>query len=205
MRQLSDNYANRAITYNRLSTHYYWFWMFHTIFRYVKSCIQCKRIKTYRQNKQDLLKSLSIFERYFQNISVDFITSLFTCIRYDKVYKHIMIVIDRLSKKKKFISLKSLEMKILIQIFLKWIWREEDYSNSIVFNRETQFISHFWRRLCERINIKFKLFTVWHFEIDDQIENVNVDLKVNFWIYVNFNQNNWIICSLSLNSKSISS
>ena len=187
-----SDHADRAITYDRLSTHYYWFRMLHTIFRYVKSCTQCKRIKTYRQDKQDLLKSLSILERYFQNISVDFITSLFTCTRYDRVYKHIMIVIDRLSKKKKFISLKSLEMKVVIQVFLKWIWREKDYSDSIVSNRKTQFISHFWRRLCERINIKSKLSTVWHFEIDDQIENVNVDLKVYLRVYVNFNQNNWI-------------
>ena len=114
-----NDHANRAIIYDRLSIHYYWFRMFHTISRYVKSCTQCKKIKTYCQDKQNLLKALSIFERYFQNIFVDFITSLFTCIRYDRVYKHIMIVINRLSKKKKFISLKSLEMKVVIQCLFK--------------------------------------------------------------------------------------
>ena len=93
--------------------------MFHIVVRYVKNCIQCKKIKTYRQNKQNLLKFLSIFERYFQNIFVDFITFLFTCIRYNKIYKHIIIMIDRLSKKTKFISLKNFDVKIIIQILLK--------------------------------------------------------------------------------------
>ena len=187
-----NDHASRAIIYDRLSTHYYWFRMFHTIVRYVKSCIQCKKIKTYRQNKQDLLKFLSIFERYFQNIFVDFITFLFTCSRRDKNYKHIMIVINRLSKKKKFIFLKNLDVKIVMQIFLEWIWREKNYSDFVVSNRKTQFISHFWRRLCEKINITFKLSIAWHFEIDDQTENVNVDLKIYFRIYVSFNQNDWI-------------
>ena len=166
--------------------------MFHIVARYVKNCIQCKRIKTYRQNKQDLLKFLSIFERYFQDIFVDFITFLSTCTRYDRIYKHIMIVIDRLSKKKKFISLKNFDVEIVIQIFLEWIWREENYSDFVVSNRETQFISHFWRRLCEKINTRFKFSIVWHFEIDEQTENVNVDLKIYLRIYVNFNQDDWI-------------
>ena len=187
-----SDHVDRAITYDRLSTHYYWFRMLHTVSRYIKNCLQCKRIKAYRQNKQDLLKFLSISERYFQNIFVDFITFLSTCTRHDRAYKHIMIVIDRLSKKKKFISLESFDVKIVVQIFLKWIWREKNYSNFVVSNRGTQFTSHFWKRLCEKINIISKFSIVWHFEIDDQIENVNVDLKVYLRIYVNFNQNDWI-------------
>ena len=187
-----SDHADRAITYDRLSTHYYWSRMLHTVFRYVKSCTQCKRIKAYRQGKQGLLKSLPIPERYFQNISVDFITSLSTCTRYDRAYKHIMVVVDRLSKKKKFISLKSLEVKVVVQVFLEWVWREEDYSDSVVSNRGTQFTSHFWRRLCERIGTRSKLSTVWHLEIDDQIENVNVDLKAYLRVYVSFNQDNWV-------------
>ena len=73
--------------------------MTKTIIKYVKNCHICKKIKHYRKNKQKLFKSLSIFERYFQNISIDFIISLFKCMRNDKIYKHIMIIMNRFNKK----------------------------------------------------------------------------------------------------------
>ena len=61
-----------------------------------------------------------------------------------------------------------------------------------MFDRETQFIFHFWQKLCEKINIKSKLFTAWHSKTNNQIENANADFKVYLKIYVNYNQNDWI-------------
>ena len=159
--------------------------------RYVKNCHQCKKIKTYRKNKQKLLKSLSISNRYFQDISIDFITFLSICKRNDRNYEHIMIIVNRFFKKKKYISLDSLKVSVVIQTFIEWIWREKSYSSSIVSNRDTQFVFYFWQRLCERIDIHFKFFIVWHSETNDQIENVNANFKQYLKIYVNFNQNDW--------------
>ena len=70
--------------------------------------------------------------------------------------------------------------------------KKKDYFKSIVSNRKTQFIAHFWRRLCERIKTNSKLSTIWHVEIDEQTKIVNVDLKAYLKVYVNFNQNNWM-------------
>ena len=85
----------------------------------MKSCHICKKIKHYRENKQKLFKSLSIFERYFQNISIDFEISLFKCMRNDKTYKYIMIIMNRFNKKKKFVTLYSLNVETMIQIFIE--------------------------------------------------------------------------------------
>ena len=65
------------------------------------------------------------------------------------------------------------------------------YSNSIISNRNIQFVFYFWQRLCEKINIYFKFFIVWHSKTNDQIENVNANFKQYLKIYVNFNQNDW--------------
>ena len=187
-----EDHVDRATIYDRLSRNYYWSRMTDTMFRYVKACIHCRRIKVYRENKQDLLKPLSISERYFHDIFVDFIISLSICLRHGRKFQHIMMMIDRLFKKKKFIFLDFLKIEIVMQAFLKYVWREKEYSISIISNRKSQFISHFWRRLCERIETNFKLSIAWHSETDDQTKRANQNLKQYLRAYVNFNQDDWV-------------
>ena len=123
-----EDHVDKTTTYDRLSQHYYWLKMTNTMTRYLKVCHLCKRIKVYREEKHDLLKSLLILERYFQEISIDFITSLLECTRNGRVYEHVMIVVDRLFKKKKFIVLNSLKVETIVQAFIEWAWREKEYS-----------------------------------------------------------------------------
>ena len=144
---LQKDHVERNIIYARLSTHYYWQNMITFVIRYLKFCHFCRRNKVYREAKQKLLKSLLISNRYFKDITVNFIIFLFTCTRNRKHYKHIMIVIDRLFKIKKFAALNSLNVDAVIQAFINWIWRIKDFSESIVFDKKTQFIADFWKRL----------------------------------------------------------
>ena len=82
-----------------------------------------------------MLKPLPIPDSYWTDISVDFITILPKYRRYGRVYKHIMVVVDRLSKKKKFCALDLLKTQSVVQAFVNWIWREEGYLKSIVSDR----------------------------------------------------------------------
>ena len=68
----------------------------------------------------------------------------------------------------------------------------EKNSFIVLFDRDIQFIFHFWQKLCEKKNIKSKLFIAWYSKIDDQIENANADFKIYLKIYVNYNQNDWM-------------
>jgi hypothetical protein len=74
---------------------------------------------------------------------VNFITGLLKYIRDGRVFEHIIIVINRLSKKKKFVTLDSLEIEAIIKAFIEWIWREEGYLKRVILDRGTQFTSHF--------------------------------------------------------------
>ena len=185
-------HAGRAVTYHRLSSHYYWPGMTDTVQRYIRNCHTCKRTKAYREAKAGLLKPLPIPERYWQDITVDFITPLPKCRRHGRIYEHIMVVVDRLSKKRKFVGLDSLEVETAVQAFLDWVWREEGYPKTIVSDRGTQFVSHFWRRLCERIGTKPKLSTAFHPETDGQTEAANMALKQYLRAYVNYQQDDWM-------------
>ena len=139
-----EDHVERVITYDRVNKYYYWSRMIVTITQYIKACLHCKRTKHYKNEKQNLLKFLLILERYFQNIFIDFIISLFICRRNDRDYEHIMITICKLFKKKRYIDMNSINVKVVIQVFVKWIWKNEKYSNIIIFDKDTQFIAHFW-------------------------------------------------------------
>ena len=84
------------------------------VIKYLKFCYFCRRNKVYRKIKQKLFKSLFISNRYFKNIIVNFIIFLFICTRNKKHYKHIIIIIDRFFKIKKFVVLNLLNVDVVI-------------------------------------------------------------------------------------------
>ncbi len=60
-----------------------------------------------------------------------------------------------------------------------------------MFNRDSQFILIVWKSLCLRLNIKVKLFTDYHSQIDDQTERVNQNVKRYLWSYCSYMQDDW--------------
>jgi len=74
---------------------------------------------------------------------------------------------------------------------LIWIFRIHELLRSIVFNRDSQFISIVWKSLCLRLNIKVKLFTDYHLQIDDQTERANQNVKRYLQSYCSYMQDDW--------------
>src|SRR2546421_119936 len=68
--------------------------MHEIVRRYVASCHICSQTKPSREKYQGLLKPLSIPERRWKHISVDFVTELPAC----QGHTSVMVVICRLSK-----------------------------------------------------------------------------------------------------------
>lgn len=178
-------------TYAKLGTWYYWPRMTTTIAKYIRNCLACKRTKSYRDAKHGLLHPLPIPDRYWMSISMDFITALPQSIVNGRSYTDILVIVDRLSKKKKFIPVVNLRVETLVQAFLEYVWREEGFPEQIVSDRGTQFISHFWNRLCQRLKIKPKLSTAYHPETDGQTENANAYLKQYLRAFVAYDQDDW--------------
>ncbi len=79
----------------------------------------------------------------------------------------------------------------MIWIMLWNVYQLHDLLSSIVSNKDSQFISTMWKSLCKWLRITASLFTVYHFEIDDQLKWVNQDVKRELRIYCNYMQNNW--------------
>ena len=50
-----------------------------------------------------------------------------------------------------------------------------------------------WKSLCLRLNIKMKLFTNYHSQINDQTERANQNMKWYLRSYCSYMQDNWFI------------
>jgi transposase InsO family protein len=137
-----------------------------------------------------LLHPLPIPERYWQSISIDYITHLPACMDNRRTYENILIIVDRLSKKKKFIPIVDLRVDTLVRAFVEYVWRKEGYPEQIVSDQGAQFTSHFWKRLCQRIRTKPKLSTSFHPETNGKTKNANAWLKQYLRAYVNYKQDN---------------
>lgn len=195
VRQYHDSptagHGGRKSTYFLISQKFFWPRMTATVARYTKECQTCRRAKPFHEGKHGLLQPLPIPERFWTDITVDFITPLPICKRNGRHFQHIMVVVDRLSKQQKFVALDSLEVESVVQAFIEYVWREEGFPKSIVSDRGSQFTAHFWKAMCKRLGITPKLSTAWHPETDGQTEIMNALLKCYLRCYVNYTQNDW--------------
>jgi transposase InsO family protein len=124
---------------------------------------------------------------------MDFITHLPPCRYRDQTYTNILVVVDRLTKKKKFIPMASMSVEAIVQAFVEYVWREEGYPEDIISDRGAQFVSHFWRRLCQRLRTRPRFSTAHHPQTDGQTENANAYLKQYLRACVNYQQDNWAL------------
>jgi hypothetical protein len=192
-RSLVGGHSGKHESYAKLVQWYYWPRMTSDISQYVRNCLICKRTKSYRDGKHGLLHPLPIPERYWSCISMDFITHLPPCSHNGQVFTNILVIVDRLTKKKKFIPMNSLTVDALVQAFIEYIWREEGYPEEIISDRGSQFVAYFWRRLCQRLGTHPKFSSAFHPQTDGQTENANAYLKQYLRAYVNYQQDNWAL------------
>ncbi len=97
--QSSIDHSEILRTMKIIKWNYYWSSMWKTINQYIQNCYVCQCSKTSRNKSNDLLQSLFISERQWQNIVMNFIIDLSDS--YD--YNVILTVICRLLKEKHYI------------------------------------------------------------------------------------------------------
>ena len=71
-----------------------------TVYRYIRNCYTSRRAKAPRDQYNGLLKPLPILTHPWINVTLDFVTGLL----YSNGYNAVLMVIDRLTKKRYYIS-----------------------------------------------------------------------------------------------------
>jgi hypothetical protein len=120
---------------------------------------------------------------------MDFITRL---PKPTKQNDGIMVVVEKLSKSTHFIPVKSTCKEIDVSsIFMKEIFRLHGIPKEIVYDKDTNFTSIFWKYLFVGFETKLLFSTTYHPQTDGKIERVSQVLEDMLRMHVIHQPNKW--------------
>ncbi|KAH9448947.1 hypothetical protein Pst134EA_033175 [Puccinia striiformis f. sp. tritici] len=158
------------------------------VISFVKTCDSCQRVKAHRQLQEGQLNSLSIPDKPWSVIGMDFITKLPVSSGFDSI----MVVVDLLSKMTHFIPCKeTYSASRIAQLFRSNIFRLHGLPEKIISDRGSVFISEFWKSLMNSLQIKAGYSTAYHPQTDGQTERMNQVLEDYLRHFCSYYQDNW--------------
>jgi len=162
-----------AKTLDTLHEHFFWPQMRKSVHSFSDKCITCRKDKSKVQH-HGLYTPLPIPTMPWVDISMDFILGL---PKTSKGMDSIFVVVDRFSKMAHFIPCHKVDDACFIaNLFFKEVVRLHGLPRSIVSDRDSKFLSHFWRTLRGKLGTKLLFSTTCHPQTDDQTEVVNKTL-----------------------------
>jgi len=170
---------------------YFWPGMRQDVMQYANFCPSCHRAKAKSIKKQGLLQPLPVPQHRWMDITMDFIVDLPVCTRRGRQHRHLMVVVDRLSKEFRAEPLTSLEVEEVFDAMNRRVF-SQGLPCSIVSDRGSQFVSHLWKRICQRRGVKIKLSSAQHPETDGQTEIYNKLVKNYLRHYIDYLQDDWL-------------
>ncbi|KAI9157842.1 hypothetical protein LWI28_028922 [Acer negundo] len=175
-------------TYVRIKHFFYWEGLKNEVKKLVAKCDICQKVKYDQRRPIGLLQPLSIPEKIWEDLTMDFVEGLPS----SGGYESILVVVDRLSKGTHFIPLRhpftvSNVAKGFVDNVVKLHW----IPRSIVTNRGKLFMSSFWQELFTLQGSKLKASSSYHPQTDGQTEVVNRTLEQYLRCYCHEEQKRW--------------
>jgi hypothetical protein len=145
-------------TYLQLGQQFYWTDMEASIRRYVNECDTCLRTKKRQHAPFRLLEPLYFPQEQWKQVSINFITKLPTMLSANNA---IVTIIDHLTKQAHFIPTikEDLSAEAFAWLFLRVSVRSHGMPTKIVSDRNSHFVSTFWRQLNELLGTKLGICT----------------------------------------------
>ena len=114
---------------------------------FIKDCALCFHTKTLCSAPLGFLKPLELSVHLWTDIFIDYVIDLPKCLCNSKTYRYIFVVINHLTKMRHFILIISLDTEELVKAFTHTIYKLYSALSTIVFNRDSLFISNLWHCL----------------------------------------------------------
>ena len=138
---------------------------------FCRNCQVCGRCHVWREKKKGLLLPLPIPERFYLEISIDFMVDLPAKSKEDPRY--LMVTTDRLLKSCTLEATHSMAAEECAKVFLSCHYRFHGFPSFITSDRGTNWVSDFWTCLCKLTKMEQRLSTAFHPETDGSTERMN--------------------------------
>jgi len=172
-----------------VTRNYWWPGVTREVGRYVEGCDLCQWMKNRTEEVAEKLKLGEIPEKPWTHISVDFIIKLLIVVEKDAI----LVVYDRLSKMTHFVvTMEGTLAEGLARLFRDNVWRLHRLLESVVLDRGPQFVAELTKKLNRMLDIKTKLLTAFHPQIDRQTEHMNQELEQYLQFFVDHRQKDWL-------------
>jgi hypothetical protein len=175
-------------TFAKLREAYFWPGMHSKVKKFANRCRIFQHSKGRKQNA-GFYQPLPIPERPWDEISMDFVLGL---PRMKRGHDSIFVVVERFSKMEHFIPCqKTSDATHIANLFFKEVVRLHGLPISIVSDRDTKFIRHFWRTLWKKMGTNLMFSSTYHPQTDGQTEVVNRSLEDLLRSLVTEHHNSW--------------
>ena len=176
-------------TLNRLLPRYYWKNMRETVKQFVKSCRTCQQTKARNHKPFGLLQPIEPPSTKWEVITMDFVLPL---PETKNGYSGILNVVCKLSKMIRIIPIKSTISAPEVAIkFKEHVYRHHGLPSKIISDRDSLFMSKFWKELFRSLGAKLAPSTAYHPQTDGQSEIVNRKVEEMIRAFANYKKDNW--------------
>ena len=171
-----------------VKANFFWPKLEKDIARFVKKCVVCMIAKTHGNNA-GLYTPLPIPNMPWEEVSLDFVLGL---PRTQRNKDSILVVIDRFSKMAHFVPCnKSNDVSHVADLYFKEIMRLHGIPKNMVSDRDSKFLSHFWRTLWRKLGTSLLFSTSYHPQTDGQTDVTSRILRNLLRSYVGKNLKQW--------------
>ncbi|XP_024009250.1 uncharacterized protein LOC112084361 [Eutrema salsugineum] len=174
-----------------MQDHFHWPHMRRDVEKMCEKCSTCKQAKA-KSQPHGLYTPLPIPLHPWNDISMDFVVGL---PRTKTGKDSIFVVVDRFSKMAHFIPChKTDDAKHVAELFFREVIRLHGMPRTIVSDRDTKFLSYFWKTLWSKLGTKLLFSTTCHPQTDGQTEIVNRTLSTLLRVLIKKNLKAWEDC-----------